>query len=267
MAFIVYYDINLQQLSLVHILGFIEHCAASGLSYKSINNYVSGLRSMFHKHKLPVQLLYERDVKLMLFSCSKNIRLAPRSKGIFTIPQLTAIIHHCGILQYPSVYRAIFLTAFHGFFRLSNLVPTSKAAFDLTRHLARGDIVRGDPGFHVIVKWTKTLQTSNHITTVPLPYVHNSSLCPVKALLTMFSEYPLHNSNLPMFSIITGDTVVVVTQSQVRQGLAKILGILQLSARTYGFHTFRRSAASLAFQLQVPIQEIQSHGTWASNSV
>ncbi len=147
------------------------------------------------------------------------------------------------------------------------MFPTSKAAFDLTLHLARGDIIRGDPGFHVIVKWTKTLQTTHNITTVPLPYVHQSPLCPVKALLTMFSEFPLHNSNFPMFSILIGKTVMVVTQSQVRQALAKILGILQLNARTYGFHTFRRSAASLAFQLQVPVQEIQSHGTWASNSV
>ena len=32
-------------------------------------------------------------------------------------------------------------------------------------------------------------------------------------------------------------------------------------------HTFRHSGATLAFQLGVPLQDIQSHGTWASSAV
>ena len=33
------------------------------------------------------------------------------------------------------------------------------------------------------------------------------------------------------------------------------------------FHSFRRSGASLAFSHNVPLQEIQWHGTWTSDCV
>ncbi len=115
LAFCIYYHIDLNHIALPHILGFIELCANSGVSHKTINNYVSGLKVLFNKYNLPVHILDQKDVYLMLFSCSKNLRYVPLPKGIFTIQHLTAIIQHCSLLQYPKVYKAIFLLAFHGF--------------------------------------------------------------------------------------------------------------------------------------------------------
>ena len=40
-----------------------------------------------------------------------------------------------------------------------------------------------------------------------------------------------------------------------------------MDAKAYGFHTFRRSGASLVFSLNVPVQYIKAHGTWASDAV
>ena len=38
-------------------------------------------------------------------------------------------------------------------------------------------------------------------------------------------------------------------------------------AKDFGFHTFRRSGASLAFSLNVPVQNIKAHGIWSSDAV
>ena len=40
-----------------------------------------------------------------------------------------------------------------------------------------------------------------------------------------------------------------------------------LNAADFWFHTLRRSGASLAFSLRIPVQYIKAHCTWASDAV
>ena len=40
-----------------------------------------------------------------------------------------------------------------------------------------------------------------------------------------------------------------------------------MNAKDFGFHTFRRSGASLAFSLNVPVQYIKAHSIWSSDAV
>ena len=70
-----------------------------------------------------------------------------------------------------------------------------------------------------------------------------------------------------MFSYIQNGKLVLISQLQARQVLSEALTALGLNAKEYGFHTFRRSGASLAFNLSVPVQYIKAHGTWASDAV
>lgn len=261
-----FYNVKLAQLKEHHILGFLETLASSELSYPTIVNYLSGLKAAFHKYQLQLALLETKNVNWMLLSMSKNLPYCPRHKGVFSIDQLVAIVRCCDSLPHPLLYRAIFLLAFHGFFRLSNLVPSSQTTFDVTRHLARGDVVSASPGMHILLKWSKTLQKSNNVKTVPLALIPNSRLCPVTALKAMMAAYPAGH-NQPMFCIPKGKSITTVTQSQVRTVLAVIVKKLHLSPTQFGFHTFRRSGASLAFQNHVPLQDIQSHGTWLSQAV
>ena len=60
--------------------------------------------------------------------------------------------------------------------------------------------------------------------------------------------------------------VTLLLQSQGRDALSQMLRHLGLSQSAYTFHAFRRSGASLAFTLGVPMQYIQAHGTWASQA-
>ena len=70
-----------------------------------------------------------------------------------------------------------------------------------------------------------------------------------------------------MFSYMQKGKLVLIPQLQAQQVLAEALTVLGLNAKEYGFHTFRRSGASLAFNLCIPVQYIKAHGTWASDAV
>ena len=69
-----------------------------------------------------------------------------------------------------------------------------------------------------------------------------------------------------MFSYILNNQLVVITH-KARKVLSSALSAMGLDPLDYGFHTFRRSGASLAFSLNVPVQFIKAQGTWQSDAV
>ena len=58
-----------------------------------------------------------------------------------------------------------------------------------------------------------------------------------------------------------------LTDSQVRRHLRNILKWLNKPKNFVTFHSFRRSGATFAFNHNVPLQDIQRHGTWTSDCV
>ena len=109
------------------------------------------------------------------------------------------------------MYKALYLLAFFGFFRISNLVPISILSFHIGKQLYRGDVLfEQNMQAVIIVKWSKTLQSINKGTYVIIPRLSNNVLCPVNALEMMFTEYPA-TTNAPLFSHQSG----ILTQTQV----------------------------------------------------
>lgn len=53
----------------------------------------------------------------------------------------------------------------------------------------------------------------------------------------------------------------------MRARLDSILQILSIDTVTHGFHTYRRSGATLAAQLEVPLENIMQFGTWQSGAI
>ena len=58
-----------------------------------------------------------------------------------------------------------------------------------------------------------------------------------------------------------------MTDNRVRQHLKDILGLCGLPSDFITFHSFRRSGATFAFNHNVPLQDIQRHGTWVSECI
>ena len=130
-------------------------------------------------------------MKKFLRSITINSAFAPTHRGIFDIQTLYVISIACDHLTDPLLFRAIFLTAFFLFFRMSNIATHSKKSFDPTRHLLMQDLIFSPPGLHIIIKWTKTLQDHRADHIVQLPSIDNIYLCPVRAVKILLASRPL----------------------------------------------------------------------------
>ena len=223
--------------------------------------------------KLPIQIsvhnvltfleyLYCRQISpaVLKKSVSINSQFAPSPKGIFDIKTMYHISISCDLLGDPCLFRAIFLVAFFGFLRMSNIAPHSSKKFDPSKHILRQDLFFQPPGVHVTLKWSKTLQDHRAYHVVLLPQLANTYLCPARALHQLLATRPLPPS-APLFANITSPHNQII-DTTVRDALKFILRIRNIPLKPRGFHTFIRSGATFAFDNNVPLQSIMAHGSW-----
>ena len=69
-----------------------------------------------------------------------NRSLSITKCNIISMEDLYAMVACCDSLCMGQVYKTLFLLPFFGFFRLSNLCPSSLNSYDYTRHLTGGDV-------------------------------------------------------------------------------------------------------------------------------
>ena len=253
------------ELHLHSILAFLEYLHINSISYKVMLNYISSLKRAAIKYKWQSQVLSHSLVMEYLRSISINTRFTPTPRGIFDLHTLALISKNCDILHDSILFRAIFLVAFFTFLRMSNMAPHSRFKFDSNRHFLRQDVIFADPGAHILLKWTKTLQDRSAHHFVQIPSLQNQIICPVKALQQLLQSRPLPPSS-PLFVHLFPPFNPVI-DTTIRDGLRKILDHLGIPLSGHGFHTFRRSGATLAFDNNVQLQHIMSHGLWRSSAV
>ena len=111
----------------------------------------------------------------------------------------------------------------------------------------------------------KTLQDRVKTTTVDIPYLGGSALCPIAALERMLATHPAHPDS-PLFQIPQANLWSPLTDSAARKHLKQVSSLLGLQ-KSLTFHDFRRGGGTWAFQHGVPIQDIQAQGTWSSSCV
>ena len=252
-------------LSVHNILVFLEYLYQNQLSPKVIKNYLSSISSMARFYRLSDSSLSDSAISRYIRCISINSRFLPTPRGVFDIKTLHLISLSCDMLTDPLLFRAIFLTAFWGFFRMSNIAPHSSKKFDARRHFLRQDLVFHNESAHLIIKWTQTLQDSNSYHVIQLPSIKNIYLCPARALRSLLSSRPLppkapfFANNFPPFSLII--------DTHIRDALKTILTSRNIHLQGHGFQTFRRSGATYVFNHNVPPQNIMAHGLWRSSAI
>ena len=140
------------------------------------------------------------NAKLILKAVAVSIGNPPKFKGIFDISTLFQIILSFSALLHPLVFKSLYLLAFLGFLRNSNLLPSSRLSFDLKKQLCRGEVIIEVNYAIILLKWSKTLQASNQESFIMIPQLGKSPLCPVKSLMEMQKAYPA-NDNDSLFCI------------------------------------------------------------------
>ena len=148
---------------------------------------------------------------------------------------------------------------------MSNIAPHSRFKFDKNRHILRQDIIFAEPGAHVLLKWTKTLQESNTHHFVQIAALSNSVICPVKALTNLMASRNI-STDSPLLAHINPPYLPVI-DTTIRDALRKILDHIGIPTLGHGLHTFRHSGATLAYDNNVQLQHIMAHGLWRSSAV
>ena len=263
-SFIYFMDLPMS-VTLHNVLVFLEYLHQNSLSPKVIKNYLSSIATMSKAYSIDYTATYHPAVLRYIRGLSLTSPFRPTPRGIFDIPTLYAISKQCETLSDPILFRAIFLTSFYAFLRMSNIAPLSSKQFNPQRHLLRQDVIFAPPGAHIILKWCKTMQDAKSTHIVQIPEIANIWLCPVRALKTRLVSRHL-TSTSPLFANAFYPHSQVI-DTHIRDALKTILTNLKISHIGHGFHSFRRSGATLAFDHSVPLQNIMAHGLWRSPAI
>lgn len=188
-------------------------------------------------------------------------------KDIFTIPQLTQLIHLTSSHKLGLYLRPLFLLAFFGFLRISNLLPKSAYSYDPHMLLLRQDVqFNPSGGLTLTLKWSKARQSRSQQARVSLPVLPGHPLCPVNALhrlLITTSPPPF----APLFSALSHGAFLPLTQVQARSALAELCAQAGFPYERLGFHAFRRSGVSFLYSQDIPLSHLKNHGTWSSDAI
>ena len=236
------------------IITFLEFLTRNALSYRFIMNYVSVLKFHFCHYQIPTAVFEDYFVKRLLRGIQYSVPLVVRPKGLFSLSQMCEIVRICDIFENSLTYRAAFLLAFYGLLHISNIAPPTSKLFDPMKHILRCDIKFLHPGVHITLKWAKNLQAPERTHVI---------MCPVTTLQAIFARFQPQPSD-PVFIL---DDYSLLTQSHLRKRLSTCLRIMGLPLVGHGFHTFRLSGATLAYDANISLTAIKLHGVWNSDAI
>ena len=98
---------------------------------------------------------------------------------------------------------------------------------------------------------------------VKLIQVNDRFMCSVNTLRSVLST----SAYAPNSPLLVWKHVTFLTQTMWRKKLTSVLNLMQVPLIGVGFHTFRRSAATFAFEARVPVPVLQMHGVWHSDAI
>ena len=151
MAFSMCAKIKINQLSMSKDLSYLEFLVDNRVSAHMISNHISAIRAMSVLYDLPYQPWNHPKIKYFVKSIKLTRPIALPKRNIIDRNTLKAIIAATKTFSNPLVYKAVFLTAFFGFFRLSNIAPHAISEFDKAFHW--GDIFFRDKEVQLLLKW------------------------------------------------------------------------------------------------------------------
>ena len=120
LAFLVVVDLSHPGVSSLDILAFMEYLAQSGMSPDNITNHLTAVRSMviiYGYNTAPLR------VPLFIKSLKINRPFTAKLQLLIDDTLLLQIVTVSAHLQFPLVYKALYLVAFFSFPRLSNILP------------------------------------------------------------------------------------------------------------------------------------------------
>ena len=249
------------------VLAFTQSLLEKNFSASNINNYLSSLKTMFRWLRINTPLLTMDEWGWNIRSIARVIRDPPILRSSITLDHLTILCWLCYGKRHLAPLRVFLTFTFFGLFRISNVAPVTKKAFDPTRNTLVQDVRPQKHGLHVVIKWTKTRQ-GTAFALIPLPKFRDEYICPSHAWTAYseaFDKYTAQPKN-PLLAD-PANPASFLSATQIRKQLKDLCTVAHLEQFQYTPHSFRRGGAALLFQAGVGIQDIKHHGLWVSTAV
>ena len=266
LAFTIFMKLNVFQLTPLMILAYLQFLESNNTSSSSMANHLSAIKAKLSLCSVSTQPFQDPRIKYFQKAMTLHRPFKVQLKKVIDIDTLHFIVRTCDSTYMGQVFKAVYTLAFFSFLRLSNLVPHSVQSFSPLHHLARADIIMAVPGMHIVIKWSKTIQSRHMVKILKIPSLGANPICPVTAIKNLLA-ITRGSKNHPLFQYKTLKGWAPLTDTQVRRHFHLILKKLNLYNSNLTFHAFRRSGATYAFNSNVALQDIQSHGTWTSECV
>ena len=231
-------------LSVCNILSFLELLLlfTTGISTRVLINYVSAIKAVLKLYMLPHHLLDSVMIQNYIKAIMLEYQGPVKVKGLFSLQQLAQMSQVLSLFPLHHHFRAAFLLALMGFLRISNLSPS--AASDSDKQLPRKDITFTSFGAILNLRLAKNMQKYYQHHVNQIPRMKSPLLCPITVLHALH-QIEKHAPN----DLVLKCGNSVITESQLRKRLVQLLKVMGMPTAGHLFHTFRKSGASLAFNL------------------
>ncbi|XP_056122442.1 uncharacterized protein LOC130100837 [Rhinichthys klamathensis goyatoka] len=267
-AFHLSYNTPFPDFSLLTITSFISYLnSVKSLQVGSIKSYLSGIQ-FFHKliHGAPSPEINNSQTSLLIKGIQRSQPTRPDTRQPITLDILTKCIHtlRSGYrsLNTSRTLDAMFILAFFGFLRCSELAITSR--FDPKIHPNISDLsVLDSETISFLIKQSKTDQTKKgHFI-----YIFNLS-SPIQPFQTILAYLQLRNSHAKshLEPLFIDDSNKPVTRFWFQKHLKSVLQLSGIPAENFSSHSFRIGAATSAAQKGLSQQQIQALGRWSSDA-
>ena len=245
-----------------HVVLFVAYCFEKGLAPSTIHTYVAGVNH-FHKLAGGSDLKEVFMIKKLLEGClrlrkKKDTRLPISIKILMNVSAILPSV--CYDEFEVKMFRAAFLLAYFGLFRVSEIVASSNLA--VNRSISWRDVSMGHENKHlvIILRISKTSQCGAPIT-LKIPRETNAELCPVQAVQDYLAIRP--NFQGPFFCHANG---APTTRGQFSAVLAKSIGRILPGCKTIKSHSFRIGRATQLFGMGLSGDKIKMLGRWRSDA-
>ncbi len=245
------------------IESFICFCFQQNLCAKSTGGYIDGLK--YFSTDLDGVPFFPREpiISRLLTGFQKmGKRPGPPALGIDVI-LLRRIMTHVESMHLgadTALWKCMFSIAFFGAFRVSEFLVSDDKLKLLSFNRVR--LVANDMVEFVLVK-TKN-NSSGPAQQVLFAALPGDIACPVRALLTFMSVRAMSSGTQAFFTDRLG---YAVTPERFNLVLRRILTSLEvLEPERYTAKSFRVGAASMAYSLNLSVEDIQALGRWASSA-
>lgn len=238
---------------------FVAHLFSLQLAPSTISSHLSAI-AFFHEVAGFHDPCSSSLIKRMLLGCRK-LRLVKDNRLPLLSKQIQLLLTAVDQLYLSnrflrSLYKAIILVTFHGFFRMGELLPASLNKPASVVQLHHTSISHNT--FHIQLHCHKTRKSDKPVTIIIRSQPEH---CPVVSIKTYLAYRG--KSEGPLF---ISSTQQPITLANFRSVFNKLLTLSNLSPLHYKLHSFRIGACTQAVMLGIPESDIMQMGRWRSHA-